>query len=47
MGRKLNDFERVGKIQGQIAAEADVLNGELRDLRAKLANEEKGHKVQS
>lgn len=45
MRRKLNDFEKVEKIQGQIAAEADVLTAELREVRAKLANEDKQHKV--
>lgn len=45
MRKKLIDFEKVEKIQGQIAAEADTLSAELREVRTKLGGEEKNHKV--
>lgn len=44
MRKKLEDFNKVSKIQRQISAESQQLESQLRDIREKLTAEEKNHK---
>lgn len=42
--KKLDDFDKVSKIQRQITADTNQMDQELREVRGRLAAEEKNHK---
>ncbi|XKL63242.1 hypothetical protein PGB90_005606 [Kerria lacca] len=44
--KKLDDFDKVIKVQHNMVADASSLETELRELKTKLHNEEKGRKVE-
>lgn len=46
MQKKLDDFDKVIKVQRNIVADASALETQITDLKAKLHNEEKSRKVE-